>query len=303
MLVLLAAVLGAFRSQPVLLAGTAVAGWCFIVALLGFARVRVDRPLPGLVYLGESALPVYILHQPAVVLVGYAVVATSLGIAAKFVLITLSAAAGALLAYHFGVRRSSLLRAAYGMKPAVPGRVAARRRAATAFLALAAASLGGFVAGADVRSDGSAASVAPLGAWWAEGGAAHVEIYDCADRLCGRVAWLRSPLGEDGCALRDVHNPAAELRGRDVAGLEVLTGLRPAGERSWSGGTIYDPGSGRTYRCSLTLADPDVLELRGYVGVPLLGRTVRWTRVGTEIARCQGAAAGASSIEQGSKGQ
>ena len=58
------------------------------------------------------------------------------------------------------------------------------------------------------------------------------------------------------------------------------TGLRPAesGE-SWSGGRIYDPTSGRQYRAAASLDGRDRLQVRGYLGIRLLGRTTVWTRV------------------------
>lgn len=60
--VLLAGVLGVFASTPAVLGGTAVAGWCFVLALLGFARERVTRSGPRLRDLSESAFPIYLLH-------------------------------------------------------------------------------------------------------------------------------------------------------------------------------------------------------------------------------------------------
>src|SRR5216683_3703543 len=70
-----------------------------------------------------------------------------------------------------------------------------------------------------------AASAEPVGKWYAEGGAAVVEIGSCGDALCGRVVWLRSPLDEDGCELRDKSNPDPSLRKRPVAGLQIFGGL------------------------------------------------------------------------------
>ena len=70
-----------------------------------------------------------------------------------------------------------------------------------------------------------AASAEPVGRWYAEGGAAVVEIAPCGDALCGRVVWLHSPLDEDGCELRDKNNPAPALRKRPVVGLQILGGL------------------------------------------------------------------------------
>jgi uncharacterized protein (DUF2147 family) len=122
----------------------------------------------------------------------------------------------------------------------------------------------------------------PVGLWYAEGGAAEVQVFPCADEFCGKVVWLRSPLGEDGCELRDDNNPDSTLRGRAIIGLLVLTGLKPVDDvqAAWSGGSIYDPTSGHTYSCMARLDGHDRLFLRGYFGIQLLGRTTTWTRVG-----------------------
>ena len=111
------------------------------------------------------------------------------------------------------------------------------------------------------------------------------------ESLCGRVAWLRSPLGDDGCDLRDAHNPEPTHRARPVLGLQIMQGLRAANAdadaREWLGGTIYDPGTGNTYRCRMSLEDDDTLLLRGYVGFPLIGRTTKWFRVDARTRRCE----------------
>jgi uncharacterized protein (DUF2147 family) len=102
------------------------------------------------------------------------------------------------------------------------------------------------------------------------------------------VERLRSPFDENGCELRDAWNPDTGLRDRAVEGLELFHGLEqsPQDANVWTGGTIYDPTSGRTYRCRLTL-DGDRLYLRGYFGVPVLGRTTTWIRVGAESRVCR----------------
>lgn len=129
----------------------------------------------------------------------------------------------------------------------------------------------------------------PVGFWYAEGGAAVVEIMACENALCGRIVWLRSPFDEQGCDLRDQHNPKAALRDRTLLGLPILHGLQQADphEPVWSGGTIYDPSSGRTYQCRVTLDSENRLRLRGYIGVSFFGRTTTWVRVGTENATCR----------------
>src|SRR5262245_10001758 len=117
---------------------------------------------------------------------------------------------------------------------------------------------------------GLATASSPLGLWNAEGGAAVVEMNLCGDALCGRVVWLRSPLDEEGCELRDKNNPDPALRERPVLGLQILRGLLPSNQDplTWIGGTIYDPVSGNTYRCRMKLGSSDRLYLRGYLGIP-----------------------------------
>lgn len=106
-----------FESTPVVLVGSAVAGWCFVAALLSFARERVTRPDARLRYLAESAFPIYMLHQPVVVVLGAGVVLLPLGIAPKFALLLAGSVVVTLALYHFGVRPFRATRLLIGMKP------------------------------------------------------------------------------------------------------------------------------------------------------------------------------------------
>jgi uncharacterized protein (DUF2147 family) len=278
---LLLAVLGILGSPTILLVGSAVAGWCFVLALLGIGRRAFTRGGPALAYLSESAFPVYVLHQAAIVLPGYFIVGLPFGIAAKFGMLLLVSVAITLTTYQWLVRPFALPRVLLGMRPkACPLRKpASLSPSAAALLLLGLAML--------VRGTASAAT--PLGTWYAEGGAARVAIESCGNELCGRVVWLRSPIDEDGCELRDQRNPDPALRGRRVEGMQILRGLRRRADGSWGNGRIYDPASGNTYTCQLALEGDDRLRLRGYVGIPLIGRTTTWTRVGAESRLCRGA--------------
>ncbi|MBU3607067.1 DUF2147 domain-containing protein [Polynucleobacter nymphae] len=67
-------------------------------------------------------------------------------------------------------------------------------------------------------------------------------------------------------------------KGKPVVGMEILTGLRKTSE-TYSGGKILDPDDGEIYRASIYLTDQgNKLDLRAYIGIPLLGRTQTWTR-------------------------
>jgi uncharacterized protein (DUF2147 family) len=47
----------------------------------------------------------------------------------------------------------------------------------------------------------------------------------------------------------------------------------------WSGGKILDPKNGKSYRCIIYLKTKDVLVVRGYIGVSLIGRSQEWKRL------------------------
>lgn len=128
---------------------------------------------------------------------------------------------------------------------------------------------------------------AVLGLWRtppdAKNGAAIVEIRQKGEGLSGHIVWLEKPVYPPdhpaaGQPKVDRENPYPNLRTRPVLGLEILTGFHWDGKR-WVDGEVYDPVSGNTYRATVTPESRDRLWLRGYVGVPLLGRTEVWTRV------------------------
>lgn len=70
-----------------------------------------------------------------------------------------------------------------------------------------------------------------------------------------------------------------ELHNKPVVGMTVVWGLHAEeGKPVYSGGSVLDPAKGQTYRCRMTLLGPDTLEMRGYLGISLLGRTQIWQR-------------------------
>jgi len=80
----------------------------------------------------------------------------------------------------------------------------------------------------------------------------------------------------------DVENPDKALRSRAVRGLTMISGFRADGAGRWTGGRVYDPNSGNTYRGTITVIDIDTLKLRGFIGISLFGRTEFWRRRGAE---------------------
>jgi uncharacterized protein (DUF2147 family) len=116
-----------------------------------------------------------------------------------------------------------------------------------------------------------------VGEWYNEEGTSVIEIFRCSDSYCGRIAWLKNPKNEEGKDKVDSKNPDESLRSRKLMGLQILSGFSYNGDNQWVDGKIYDPKNGKTYSCKMSLAG-DQLNVRGYIGFSLIGRTTVWTR-------------------------
>ncbi|MBO5311249.1 MAG: DUF2147 domain-containing protein [Bacteroidales bacterium] len=117
-----------------------------------------------------------------------------------------------------------------------------------------------------------------VGKWKLEDGSAIVEVYQEGDVFNGKIVWLKNPTEADGSPAVDSNNPDAKLRSRQLIGLNMLSGLKQKGGE-YSGGSIYDPGNGKTYNCSMKV-EGDILKVRGSLDKRgLLGRTMDWFRV------------------------
>jgi uncharacterized protein (DUF2147 family) len=120
----------------------------------------------------------------------------------------------------------------------------------------------------------------PVGTWETEDGGGHVEIVPCEQNLCGRLVWFEEQLDANGTPVTDRNNPDPAMQERPVLGLTIMKDVAPTRRSNvWSGGTIYDPESGNTYRVRLTLSDHETLQIRGYIGTPMLGQTTTWRRI------------------------
>lgn len=114
-------------------------------------------------------------------------------------------------------------------------------------------------------------------------GRATVEVTRAADGTFEAViVALEKPLYPPGDPMAgrervDREHPDPARRSQPIIGLRFLEGFRSR-DGVWSGGTVYDPDNGKTYRGTLELAADGSLEVRGYIGIPLLGRTTTWQR-------------------------
>jgi uncharacterized protein (DUF2147 family) len=131
----------------------------------------------------------------------------------------------------------------------------------------------------------SAASDDILGAWLNQAQDAKIDIFHCGNDFCGKIVGLKEPLypagskeGTPGTPKLDTRNPDTSRQKTPLMGLQIMNGFQFSGDNLWKNGKIYDPDSGKTYSAKVTLVSHDQLDLRGFIGVSLLGRTEKWTR-------------------------
>ena len=124
-----------------------------------------------------------------------------------------------------------------------------------------------------------------LGEWVTEEGKSHVVISECEAGLCGNIIWIKEltypaddEKGMAGKTRIDRENPDPALQNRPLIGLQFLNGFKAQNDNIWEDGRIYDPENGETYKCKMTLVNPNTLNVRGYIGFSWLGRTTVWTR-------------------------
>jgi uncharacterized protein (DUF2147 family) len=107
-----------------------------------------------------------------------------------------------------------------------------------------------------------------------------VEIYKNGGKYQGKLVWLKIPNDEKtGKPRTDINHPNEANHQRPLMGLVNLWGFEHKGKNVYENGRIYDPKNGKEYKCVMTLQDADHLDVRGFIGISMIGRTDKWTRV------------------------
>jgi uncharacterized protein (DUF2147 family) len=124
---------------------------------------------------------------------------------------------------------------------------------------------------------------AVTGLWLTGSGKGKIQIFKGADGLYhGKIAWMKDPL-EEGKPKVDKNNPDAARKKVPLLGLQNLRGFRYEGDKTWIDGKIYDPEKGSDYSCKMTLVNENTLDVRGFIGLSLFGRTDTWKRVSDKL--------------------
>ena len=127
------------------------------------------------------------------------------------------------------------------------------------------------------------AQMTPIGLWriiddQTQQPSAEIRITQTAAGLSGVVekSLQNKPNAEPLCSLC-----TDDRKGQPKLGMEIIRGgQQAAGKAVWEGGKILDPENGKNYSLRITpIEEGKKLEVRGYIGSPLLGRTQTWIRI------------------------
>ncbi len=116
-----------------------------------------------------------------------------------------------------------------------------------------------------------------LAVWKSADGNGKIQIYRRSGVYFGKIVFVKFE-NQTGAQVLDLKNPDPLKHKNQVLGIEILKSFSYSGDGVWNNGTIYDPKTGKTYSCKLTLESPNELKIRGYIGISLLGRTEIWKR-------------------------
>lgn len=105
------------------------------------------------------------------------------------------------------------------------------------------------------------------------------EFYKNGNKYFGRLLYASNMYETDGkTPKKDFKNPDVKLRSRSRYGITNITNLE-YDNGDYTGGNLYNPEEGRNYSVKAKLTGINELDFRGYIGVSLLGKTMKFKRL------------------------
>ena len=100
-----------------------------------------------------------------------------------------------------------------------------------------------------------------------------VEVYEKEGKAYAKIIEITEAIRRDDlCTKCEGAN-----KNQPILGMNILSGLTKDGNK-WTNGKIIDPKRGGVFDCTMELKETNKLKIRGYLGIPLLGKTVYWNR-------------------------
>jgi uncharacterized protein (DUF2147 family) len=102
----------------------------------------------------------------------------------------------------------------------------------------------------------------------------HIKVYEENGELKAQVVKLLP-----NAKLRVCEACKGALKNKPIEGMFIMSGMKPQKDGTYSDGTIVNPKNGKTYSCTISLENKDIMKVRGFVGVSLLGKTQYWYKL------------------------
>lgn len=116
-----------------------------------------------------------------------------------------------------------------------------------------------------------------VGIWEMTDKSAKMEVFKSENKYQAKLLWGKDIINADGSSKKDIKNPDKRMHNRDIVGITYLTDLQ-YDDGEYDNGKIYNSANGKIYKCYVWIKK-DVLHLRGYLGIRMLGQTTKWNRV------------------------
>ncbi len=105
------------------------------------------------------------------------------------------------------------------------------------------------------------------------------QIFKQEKKYFGRLLWASNMFEADGkTPKKDFNNPNKTLKTRSRQGIVNITNLKYE-DGEYEGAKLYNPSDGDTYSLNAKLKNENELHFRGYLGVSLLGKTMKFKRI------------------------
>jgi uncharacterized protein (DUF2147 family) len=106
-----------------------------------------------------------------------------------------------------------------------------------------------------------------VGVWFTDDKTSKIQIYKTENQYFGKIVWMSSKENQE------------ELKVKPKIGYQIFRKFIFEGKNVWSGGQVSDPRTGMTVSGKMTLKNENTLNVRGYLGAPMFGKTVVLLRV------------------------
>jgi len=135
-------------------------------------------------------------------------------------------------------------------------------------------------ASAAVRATKPAPGDEILGEWWTEKNEGRILMKRASDgTFLGKTTCCVPEKPSNDHPTHDINNPNPKQRSRSNVGIIIIWKLKYEGNGEYADGYVYNPRDGKTYRIDMEVVDRNTVEIRGYLGIALLGQNQTWKRV------------------------